>query len=210
MKGPAIIIPFKGQDHKSRLAPMLDEPLRRELACLLLRGVLRAVKQAGLQRRCFVVSSDPSAGKMARRSGASFVTEEKDAGVNSAVRAGLREAHEFERLIVIPSDLPHLSPEDVNSALELGEAKEFVIAPSRAFNGTNLLFFTRARPPQLSFDQNSFWNHLASAASRGLSTGVLTRQGILFDLDSPDDVGQMVSLGLNAEATRFIRRSSRR
>ncbi len=210
MKGTAIVVPFKGRDHKSRLAPMLDELHRKELAYLLLRGVLRAVERAGLHERCFVVSSDPAAGIVALDVGASFVREPKDAGVNSAVSVGLKQARAFERFLVIPSDLPHISPDDLSYALKIGEAKEFVIAPSWSFNGTNLLLFREASAPRLSFDRNSFWNHLAGAARRGLPTAVLCRQGIMFDLDSPDDVKEMLRLGLNAEATSFIRRSSRK
>ncbi|MDV3244395.1 MAG: 2-phospho-L-lactate guanylyltransferase [Nitrososphaerales archaeon] len=210
MNEPAIVIPFKGRGYKSRLSPVLDATRRRRLAYLLLEGVLEAVGRAGLSRRCFVISSDPEVRGLASVFGASFVAESRASGVNSAVRLAVRRAGKFERFVVLPSDLPFLSSSDVTVAVELGEQKELVISPSWSFNGTNLLLFSKRRTPALSYDDNSFWNHLASAARRGLSTAVLTRPGILFDLDSPADVEELLRLRPRTSAARFLRESLNR
>jgi len=207
LRAPAVLVPFKGGGYKSRLSPILGPQERREVAYLLLNGVLRAVRNAGMEGRCHVVSSDPGARILARKAGSSFVQESRAAGVNAAVRFAMKRLGDAERVMVIPSDLPMLSPAELLRAEELGRAKSLVIAPSSSFGGTNLLLFSRHRAPALSYDNNSFWNHLAGAARLGLPTAVFTSRGVLFDLDTPADVANLLSLGINTRVARFLRKS---
>jgi 2-phospho-L-lactate guanylyltransferase len=207
MKTPAILIPFKGGGYKSRLSPILSSDERRRVAYLLLKGTLRVVRRAGMQARCYVVSSDSAATSAARAEGASFVDEVRSTGVNGAVRLAVIGLPRFERFMVIPSDLPLLQPSDLQRAEELGWSVPLVISPSSSFSGTNLLLFSRRRAPALSFDNNSFWNHLASAASKRLRTAVFTSRGVLLDLDTPADVEELFGLGINTRMVRFLRKS---
>jgi 2-phospho-L-lactate guanylyltransferase len=207
MKAPAVLVPFKGDRYKSRLSPVLGPGQRRKLAYLLLGGVLRNICEAGLRRRCYVISSDPEAGARARRAGVSFLRESKSSGVNEAVKLGMRRLKGREKFMVIPSDLVLLSPSDIKHALGFDRKASLVIAPSSSFNGTNLLLFSRRMRSQLSYDDNSFWNHLAAAARLGLRTVVLTRRGLVFDVDTPEDAEELVNLRINTAAARFLRKS---
>jgi 2-phospho-L-lactate guanylyltransferase len=207
LKTPALLVPFKGSGYKSRLTPILLADQRKEFAHLLLRDLLKTVEGAGLERHCYVISSDPEAKRATNSVGASFILETKAKGVDSAVRLGVRKLTGRERFMVIPSDLATLSRADLNYALELGHALPFVIAPSSSFNGTNLLLFPRRMVTSLSYDNNSFWNHLKGAARLGLPTAVLTRRGLLFDLDTPADAEELVNLRTNTAAARFLRKS---
>lgn len=205
MTGVAVVIPFKGRNHKTRMSPVLGEPKRRRLALLMLASVISVVKEAGLGADCHVVSSDGSALREVGISDVSFVKEEADSGVNGAVAAALRELKGYDRLMVLPSDLATLTATGLKEAVALSEILSVVISPSASFTGTNLLIFRREAAPQLSYDDNSFWHHLANAASLKLSVAVYTGGGVTFDLDTPQDA--KVLMGIEAgEASLFLRR----
>ncbi|MDG6901434.1 MAG: 2-phospho-L-lactate guanylyltransferase [Nitrososphaerota archaeon] len=207
MKAPAVLVPFKGGLYKSRLSPVLDAGQRREFAYLLLDGVLETVRKAVVGRRCYVVSSDPEAQETARRAGVQFLREQSRTGVNGAVRFAVRRLRAGESFVVIPSDLALLSPGDVRKALGFGRIAQLVIAPSSSFNGTNLLLFPRRMATALSYDDDSFWNHLAAGARLGLRTVVLTQKGLVFDVDTPADAEELARSRINTGAARFLRKS---
>jgi 2-phospho-L-lactate guanylyltransferase len=202
------VIPVKSSGGKSRLAGFLSQTQRDEFSKMLLEDVLDVVAGAGLAASCFVVSSDRGILELAAKRGARGVPEEGDSGVNDAVEAGAR-ASGAERVLVLPSDLPLMTSADVRSVIALGdEGMDAVVAPSVAFDGTNALLYPAGAGLQLSYDNNSFWNHLASAAGMGLSVGVSTRPGIMLDIDSPDDFKGLASSGSAGRAARFSRRGT--
>lgn len=205
MTGLAVVIPVKSSAGKSRLSSVLAPDQRAEFGRLLLEDVLAALAGAGLAERCFVVSSDRGVLDLAERRGARGVPEEADSGVNDAVEAGA-SASGADRLLVLPSDLPLLAPADIQAVIGLADrGADVVISPSVAFDGTNALLFRADAGLQLSYDRNSFWNHLASAAAMGLSVGVSTRPGIMLDIDSPDDFRGLAASGSTGRAARFSR-----
>ena len=206
MRAPAVLVPFKGSRYKSRLAPILETERRKELAYLLLDDLLRTIQKAGLSRRCYVISSDSKARAFATRRGASFILERRASGVNGAVRMGVRRLKGEDRFLVLPSDLAMLSARDIEGALKAGCDAALVIAPSSSFNGTNLLLFPRRMASELSYDNNSFWNHLAAAARLRLRTAVLTSRGLVFDLDTPSDAREVADSRLNTSAAKLLRK----
>lgn len=207
MKGLAVVVPMKSGGAKSRLSSALPPKSRRRFSLQLLTGVLGAIEEAGLTGACYVVSSDSGALELASKSGASAVVEGGDDGVNVAVRRAVEAAGDPEAVLVLPSDLPLLRPSDVTHLVHLAEAGELdvVLAPSTAFDGTNALLFPGGRPFKLSYDDDSFWNHLAEAGRRGLSVGVCTLPGLTFDLDSYEDLRRLASSGSSRPAARFAR-----
>lgn len=209
MRKVAVIIPFKGRNHKSRMAGVLSESKRRRLALTMLGGVIGVVKEAGLGPSCFVVSSDETALKEVGVEGVTIVREDADAGVNSAVRTSLRALRDYDCFMVLPSDLARLTAADLERVLALSRIVSVVISPSASFTGTNLLLFRRGGAPALSYDDDSFWHHLANAASVGLSVGVYTGGGVTFDLDTPHDADTLLGLGVDSETSRFLRRELR-
>ena len=160
---------------------------------------------AGLRKTCYLVSSDAEALKVAKSMGISSVRESADAGVNSAVRTAVRSLSSYDSFMVVPADLPALSSRDLKRAHALGRTVSVVISPSASFTGTNLLLFTRRRAPRLSYDRDSFWNHLASSASRGLSVGVYTGSGVTLDLDTQRDVKSLLASQPDSATARYLR-----
>ena len=209
MNSLAVLIPVKSSGIKSRLSPTLSREERRRIQSLLLAGVLRTLDAAEVLHATYVVSSDPGILRFASRSGAGVVREAGDKGVNAAVEAGLEALGRPAKVLVLPSDLPFLSPSEVKHILSLGETLEVVIAPSQSFNGTNALIFKPGKGFPLSYDNDSFWNHVRACGRRSLSLGVTSEPGLTFDLDSPGDLERLARLRTRNPVAAFARRVSR-
>jgi 2-phospho-L-lactate/phosphoenolpyruvate guanylyltransferase len=197
----------KSSGAKSRLAGVLTPAQREEFSRLLLVEVIQVTKRAGLLRHCRVVTSDEGTLDLAARLGATTIREPGDTGVNDAVLRGMEGAGDPESILVMPSDLPLLEASDVKHVLTLGRAGvEFVLAPSLAFDGTNALLMPRGRPLALSYDTDSFWNHLSAAARGGLPVAVCTRVGLTLDIDTPEDLAALARSKSTRPSARFVRR----
>ncbi|MBI3841052.1 MAG: 2-phospho-L-lactate guanylyltransferase [Thaumarchaeota archaeon] len=204
---PVVLVPFKAHSAKSRLSKVLGNRQRASLASEMLLHVLSAVRSAGLLGRCYVVSSRPSVLRLAAMAGASTIREADDAGVNSAVERGMASLAEANEFLVVPSDLPLLSAHDLEAALALRSGgMDIVISPSRTFNGTNLLLFSRSRGVRLSYDRDSFKNHLGEAGNMKLRTGVYCGPGVVFDVDSPSDLKELVRPGRRRRPSEMARK----
>jgi 2-phospho-L-lactate/phosphoenolpyruvate guanylyltransferase len=206
MRSLTILVPVKSVGVKSRLSSVLGRDQRRELARLLLSDVIEVLKRAGFLGATYVVSPDKGMLDLASMMGAHTIAEPKDAGVNSAVRRGLKMAKAKDDIMVIPADLPLLGVSDLRSLVSLRRSgPDVVISPSLAFDGTNALVFPLGAPLRLSYDRDSFWNHLASASREGLSVGVSSRPGIMFDVDSPEDLRKLAKSRTNRNSVVFAK-----
>ena len=204
-----VLVPVKSSGAKSRLSPVLTPAKRRELGFLLLSGVLDALGGAGLLAETHVVSSDPETLRFATRSGAGIVREAGDQGVNAAVEAGVEALGRPSRVLVLPSDLPLLRASQLRHILLLSEFLEVVIAPSASFDGTNALLFPTKVGLTLSYDNDSFWNHVRGIGEKDLSLGVVSNPGLTFDLDSPEDLRGLARTGADTPVAEFARRAAR-
>ena len=209
MRSFAVLIPVKSSDVKSRLASVLSLAERRELESVLLAGVLGTLKGAGILAKAHVVTSDPDILRLAARLGARTIEEGSDRGVNAAVEAGVAALGNPSTVMVLPSDLPFLRPSDVKHLMRLKGLAEVVIAPSASFNGTNALVFPPKAGLKLSYDRDSFWNHLRASGHEDLSVCVSSGHGLTFDLDSPEDLRTLAMSGSRGPAAAFARRAIR-
>ncbi len=207
MNLPAVLVPFKAKEGKSRLSSALSLAGRRTLSELMLLDVLKTVGAAGLLRRCVVVSSDPRALSIATRSGASTLREPSDRGVNAAVKWAMKSIKKEDRFMVLPSDLPLLNSRELRTATRLGSRFGCVISPSKSFNGTNLFIFSRKTGLALSYDSDSFWNHVRGAARNSSTLAVYSGRGVLFDVDSADDLEELAKARINTPSVEFARKA---
>ncbi len=207
MTKPGVLIPFKAKRQKSRLSGLLTSAQRRLLSESMLLDVLDAFRNAGMLARCYVVTSDRRAAYLAGKAGASVIKERSDRGVNTAVALGIRKIGRGLDVMVVPSDLPLLRPIDIRKVASLRSGGlDVVISPSRAFDGTNLLLMSTSAPIDLSYDKNSFWNHIAGTAAKRLRLGVYTGMGFLFDVDSPADLATISRMRTTGRSVGLARR----
>jgi 2-phospho-L-lactate guanylyltransferase len=208
LKGLRVLIPFKAAGPKSRLSTLLSPKQRRKFAQLLLLDVLGACSGAGLLDKCSVISSDRRALSLAEKSGASGLAEPSDKGVNSAVEWGVKIEKEIDEFMVLPSDLPLLRPSELRHALGLRlSGFGLVLSPSQSFDGTNLLIFSRRERIRLSYDSDSFWNHLKEAAKNAPRLAVFNGRGVLFDVDTPADFALLARQRTNSPSAAFARKA---
>jgi 2-phospho-L-lactate/phosphoenolpyruvate guanylyltransferase len=204
----AVLVPVKSGGTKSRLAGVLSKQERREFSEALIGEVLGALRSAGLLKRTFIVSSDAEVLEQAQAGGAGSIREVEDDGVNAAVLLGVRNLKP-STVIVIPSDLPLIRGADVIRLLQLKTTLDVAMAPSMGFDGTNALAFDPRDALPLSYDDNSFWNHVASCGRKGLSVGVASEQGLMFDVDTPEDLKRLAGVRSERAPVVFARRVTR-
>lgn len=196
---------MKSSNVKSRLSPVLSKVERGRLERLMLSGVLEAIGGAGLLPATRVVSSDVGVLRLSASLGAGTVKEARDEGVNRAVHRGVEDLGWPSKVLVLPSDLPLLRATDVAHLISLGRRARVVISPSRTFNGTNALIFSPQGGPPLSYDQDSFWNHLRGSARKDLSVAVVSDPRLTFDVDSPDDLRRLALSGSATPTAAYAR-----
>jgi len=201
---------MKSNRVKSRLSAFLSEEQRTEFSRLLLGDLMAVLKEAGILHSSLVVSSDRTILDYAVKQGATAVPEEEDAGVNAAVVRGLTAVGGGVTVLVLPSDLPLLRPSELRRLLRLKTAGlDVVLAPSLGFNGTNALLFVSGSDFPLSYDDDSFWNHLGSCGRLGLRAGVSCESGLMFDVDAPDDLRLLSKSRSMRKSAVFARRALR-
>lgn len=211
MKATAVIVPVKGGSPKERLSPMLSPSQRRQLQLAMLEDTLQTLMKARMVKQAFVVSSNEQILGFVGRFGAKSIPEPADAGVNSAVARALEETSAYDRRMVIPADLPLLSPTDLKAAMMLArEGAEVVISPAEHFDGTNLLLLaSRSRIP-LHYDDDSFRKHFSDATGRRLRVAVYYSRGVGFDIDRPADVHRFFRYRRAGATLTFLGRTLRR
>jgi 2-phospho-L-lactate/phosphoenolpyruvate guanylyltransferase len=195
-----LIVPVKPfREAKSRLASALSPALRAELSQRWLTHVLTTAAQWGARQRdaaqgaCLagiaVISRDPIALTVADALGALPILEDGD-DLNSALAQACQVVLEegAEGVLMLPSDLPLLTIEDLDALYALAlEGNSVIIAPSHD-GGTNALLL---RPPHaigFAFGEDSFARHCTMAAAAGLPCHVYESATLALDVDHPEDL----------------------
>lgn len=190
---PVAVIPVKPRHAaKSRLSQALDERARAALSDRLLGRVLEAVRRAGID--AIVVSRDAVVRNAAATAAAYAVDEPMAGGLNAALDAGRAAAIELgaTALLVLPGDLPDVTPEDVRALMAaLPAAPSVVIAPDEAGSGTNALLLSPPDAIPFCFGAGSFALHHAAAHAAGIEPVVVRRPGLAFDVDTPDHLNRL-------------------
>lgn len=186
----AALVPAKALDQaKGRLAAVLGEDERRQLALAMLEDVVRALQAVAAIDSVAVVSPDADVRALASRLGAAVIEEPANVrGINQALNYVLEVmSPRPEALVVVLADVPEIDPADVASALGELPERGIVICPSHD-KGTGLLAM---RPPGVipfRFGPQSFSLHKREAAAQGLRAEVVRVESLARDIDSPDDL----------------------
>lgn len=175
---------------KSRLAGVLSIEAREALGRQMLMHTLAVLKQVPQVERTLVVSRDTDALRVARQLGAHTITESGAPELNAALSRATSAARGFgaHGVLVLPTDLPFLTPDDVEALLAFGRSREtVVIAPDAYEDGTNAMLVS---PPGLiayDYGPGSFGRHLAQARARSAAVHVVHLPNLMVDLDWPTD-----------------------
>ncbi|HEY7525388.1 MAG TPA: 2-phospho-L-lactate guanylyltransferase [Candidatus Limnocylindria bacterium] len=191
-----LIVPHRGlASAKTRLASVLDPGERMVLAERLLASVLRAARDAVAD--VVVITPAPELEPLVAGAGARLVVQRGmglNQGLDQARAAAIDDG--IALLAVLHGDLPNLSPDDVRALLAAaGEPRGVAIAPDRTGMGTNGLAL---RPPAIigfRFGAGSLAAHREEALAAGVEPAIVRRDGLAFDLDTPQDLARWLELG---------------
>jgi 2-phospho-L-lactate guanylyltransferase len=186
----AVVVGRTGANAKSRLRDALSTEDRTALARAMLNDVLQAVARAGVAGTIAVL--DPPQ----RPFGEAVAIHDPGAGLDAAVASGIRAAVSAgaRTAVVLAGDLPLLEPQDIRALVAEAEGtRAVVIATDRHLTGTNALVL---RPPDViapAFGPGSGARHLASGvAAVGGSARMVTPQRVALDIDTPDDLAELI------------------
>jgi 2-phospho-L-lactate guanylyltransferase len=176
---------------KSRLGETLDAEERRDLATRLLSRTLEAALATPGIDEVLVVTPDDEVRQLAARAGARPIRQ-RSQGLN----AGLRQARDevlaagADALLVVPIDLPLISPEALQTILApLDEPSRplVVLVPDRHGRGTNALLVAPPDAIEFGFGGDSRRAHAACAADAGARFVELDGP-LSLDVDTPADL----------------------
>jgi 2-phospho-L-lactate/phosphoenolpyruvate guanylyltransferase len=210
----AVLVPVKDLSRaKTRLANLLSESERADLAGLLLRGVLETIARIGPDavgseslRRVVVTAHAPSAA-LATRLGFEVLPEGRPISESDSVdKASAHLATEGVRGVLrIPLDLPLIELADLERLLALiREGATAVLVPSASGNGTNALYRS---PPGLfpsRFGPGSCALHEQEARRVGTDLRIAPLASLALDVDDPDDVRELLRRRVPCAALNWL------
>ena len=200
----ALLIPLKDPTYaKTRLAELLSEDERRQLAWAMFEDVSRAIANARKPDRVVMVSSFTPAIERARELGWDVLIEESQTSESASVDWASRMLSErgFDAVMRLPADLPLVRTEDIDELLSIElDSPGALLVPSREGTGTNAIIRT---PPALfpsRFGPNSLALHKQEAGRVGVECVIVNNARIALDIDEPADVKLLLEEGGDTHA----------
>jgi 2-phospho-L-lactate/phosphoenolpyruvate guanylyltransferase len=201
-----ILVPIKNLSQaKQRLAGVLDQPARTELAQAMLTDVLSACVGCG---DVAVVTSDPFAKSLAGQFGFEVILDNNNRSETDAVEMATQvcEQRGVESTLVIPGDIPLITSNELQRILQAAPPEGTVLVPAGDGRGTNAVFRRPAGLFPLRFGNDSYKPHLAAARDTGKPCIVLSLPGIAIDVDNPSDLRQLSESSGDTQAQRLLRK----
>jgi 2-phospho-L-lactate guanylyltransferase len=203
-----VVVPVKALNRaKSRLDELLSLDERRGLMLAMLRDVTECIQKVAKQDYLCIVSNDPDVEEEAERNG--FVYRKDDQqGLNISIESVTVWAmdQQFERMLVIPSDVPLITESDVKLLLENKIGPLVVLTPSRD-GGTNALSREPCNIIKPSYGVDSFKKHINLAIKAECKYEVYRSPTLELDIDTPRDLNEFISLGTSNNTTQYVRKN---
>ena len=178
-------VPSEG---KSRLIDVLDGPSRELLTVALLRRVLKASAESTVEA-VYVVGGGLEVAQVCQQMGVNWL-DSNSGDLNFDVSVGISEISQMGNgTVYLPGDLPFVTPGDIDSVIELSDNGSLaVLVSSESDGGTNCILFPNQTDliPLLGID--SYRKHYEYAKNRGIPFEVIRPEGLLIDLDTPEDL----------------------
>ena len=206
-----ILVPVKNLSAaKQRLAAVLDQPARTELAQTMLHDVVATLAAWPCRPACALVTSDPFAVELARRYDFEVIPDPANPGETGAIEMATRICVErgLDSTLVIPADIPLIQSSELDEILKQAPDEGSVLAPAADGRGTNAAFRCPANLFPLRFGNDSFKPHLAAAQATGKPCIVLHLPGIAVDVDNPEDLQRLLAHPGETRTQSLLRRWS--
>lgn len=181
---------------KSRLAASACEHQRSALCRAMFETTRRALRGHPAIRGILVATDGADVAATARASGDEVLMDTSSA-LAAIVDRGLARLRGWgaDAALVVMSDLPLLTPTDIDALCRGLADADLVLAPDRQGQGTNALALRAPGTVATCFGHDdSFARHLALGADRGLRVTVAQTLGLAFDVDTPLDLAELKAL----------------
>jgi 2-phospho-L-lactate guanylyltransferase len=191
-----ILIPVKNLSNaKQRLASILDQPTRTELARSMLLDVVETVSRWTNRPETALVTSDPYALDLAQRFNFEVIADHSNRSETDAIEmaTSVCVSRSLGFTLVIPGDIPLITPAELQQVFDAAPEQGCVLVPSDEGRGTNAILRQPANLIPLRFGNDSFKPHLAAARATGRPCAVLSLPGIALDIDTPSDLRKLVA-----------------
>lgn len=204
-----ILVPVKNLSAaKQRLAAVLDQPARTELAQAMLHDVVATLAAWPRRPACALVTSDPFAIELAQQYDFEIIPDPANPGETGAIEmaTSICVSRGLDSTLVIPADIPLIQASELAQILEHAPREGSVLAPAADGRGTNAAFRRPANLFPLRFGNDSFKPHLAAAQATGEPCIVLQLPGIAIDVDNPEDLQQLLTHPGETRTQSLLRR----
>jgi len=201
------ILPVKSpRNAKQRLTGFLGVEERETLARKLYRQTLAALCRAEGIDRVVVATSDEEVADHARSLGVLVFEEDQQVSHSVSADAACLRAMEMgaSTVLLVPIDVPTVTPADF-SQLAASARPGLIVVPSSDGTGTNALVRTPPNCIQSRFGPGSFRAHCDQAVANGLPLEVLRLPGLMFDIDTPDDVAELLAMRRRCSVSAFLK-----
>jgi 2-phospho-L-lactate guanylyltransferase len=205
------VLPVKAPiNAKQRLNGFLSPSQREALARLMFQEVLSTLCTVRGLDRIIVATSDQAVADHASHSGATVFEEYEQQGHSHSADAAARRAMSLGAgtVLLLPIDVPLVTKteiEDLIHATGPSLDRGVIIVPSSDGTGTNALVRTPPDAIASCFGPGSFQAHLEQARQRGVPVTVLRPAGLLFDIDTPEDVEELLIRAPDSRTAQWLR-----
>jgi 2-phospho-L-lactate/phosphoenolpyruvate guanylyltransferase len=204
-----ILVPVKNlSGAKQRLASVLDQATRTDLAQTMLLDVLESLASWADRPEVALVTSDPFACRLAQRFDFRVIPDSANRSETDAIEMATQvcESRGVDFTLVIPGDVPLIQVREVEEILRAAPDQGSVLTPAADGRGTNAAFRRPAGLFPLRFGNDSFKPHLSAARATGKPVVVLPLPGIALDVDSPSDLYRLAESAGETRSQRMVRR----
>jgi 2-phospho-L-lactate guanylyltransferase len=201
------LLPVKSpQNAKQRLSKFLSAEQREKLARILYKQTLAALCQAKGIDRVVVVTDDSDVAEHARSSGTLVFEENEQVSHSISADAACLRAIELgaTTVLLVPIDVPLVTPADF-SRLAAAARPGLIVVPSADGTGTNAMVRTPPDVIESRFGPGSCRAHLDQARLKNVPADILRLPGLMFDVDTPEDVADLLASSHPGDVTAFLR-----
>lgn len=204
-----ILVPVKHLSNaKQRLASILSQADRTELAQTMLLDVIEALNGWQNCPGVSLVTSDPYALGLAERFHLDVIPDRANISETDAIEMATRVCgtRGIAWTLVLPADIPLVSASELDAILSQAPVEGSVLVPASDRRGTNAAFRRPAGLFPLRFGNDSFKPHLEAARATQKACLVLPLPGIALDVDNPSDLAALASASGESRSQRLIRK----
>ncbi|WP_347754197.1 2-phospho-L-lactate guanylyltransferase [Agrococcus sp. ProA11] len=195
----SIVIPVKGSVGKSRLDA---GDARAALAVAFARDTIAAACASASVDRVVVVTGDPD---VTRDLAGIEVVDDPAHGLHAAIQAGVATLAPEQPTAVMLGDLPALTPEALDAALELAAREQRSYVPDAIATGTTLLAALRPDALRPHFGPGSAELHRRAGH---IELAVPPDSGLRVDVDELADLHIAIDLGVGEHTEAVLVQAS--